>query len=64
MINRIESLVAPRKSATETTDRQPPLQQLEEVAAVAKEWAVRHPVQCLTAAFVLGATLAWLIKRR
>lgn len=64
MINRIESFVAPRKSAAGPTDRQPPLQQVEEFVVVAKEWAVLHPVPCLTAAFVIGATLAWLIKRR
>lgn len=68
MKNRIQEF-------TEDAGESSPVVKAEEAAAAIEEmageasrtirrWAMDHPVSCLAAAFVAGAALAWLIKRR
>ena len=37
---------------------------LETYASLAKQWAMQHPVPCIAAAFVVGVTVAWIVKRK
>ena len=68
MKNRIREL-------THRSEEQTAMEEMEKAAAAIDEisreasrtigrWASGHPLSCLAAAFVAGAALAWLIKRR
>ncbi len=61
MNNRVEDLVSPEESTAEPLAERPPP---EDLAVVLREWVENHPISCLAAAFVAGAALAWIIKRK
>ena len=42
----------------------PPETDLQQYVALAREWAKTHPVPCLAAAFLAGAVIAWIVKRK
>ncbi|MGE5193197.1 MAG: hypothetical protein ACM3U2_11935 [Deltaproteobacteria bacterium] len=61
MNNRMEDLVPPEDATAEPpADRPSPA----DFALVLKAWVKDHPIPCFAAAFVAGAALAWIIKRK
>jgi len=65
MNNRIEDFLPVRDSGMDLSDIEAPeAGTAETYLTLVKQWAARHPAQCLTAAFALGVTVAWIIKRK
>jgi hypothetical protein len=65
MNNRIDEFIPAERATSDSPEDEPMLPaDIGQYAALAKEWAIRNPLPCLAAAFVVGAALAWIIKRK
>ncbi len=63
--NRLEDFETPAPLAESPPEtRHSSVPELAEYATLAKEWAQNNPVPCLAAAFVAGAAIAWIFKRK
>jgi hypothetical protein len=65
MNNRIDEFIPAEPALSDSPEDAPFMPaDIGQYAAPAKEWAIRNPLPCLAAAFVVGAALAWIIKRK
>jgi hypothetical protein len=65
MNNRIEDFLPVRDSGADLRDVDVPQPGApDKYMSLVKQWATRHPVPCLAAAFAVGVAVAWIIKRK
>lgn len=65
MNNRLDDLMSAQARAIEPSNLQAPSRdEFPEYIALVKQWAFQHPLPCLATAFLMGAAVAWLVKRR
>ncbi len=64
MINRIRDHLAEREAVRASSDPAPVHDPKRKKTFRVKLWVEEHPLPCLAAVFVVGACVAWLVKRK
>ena len=62
--NRVEEFAPPEAADEPVAGDLPATEDFAEYVALAKEWARNNPIPCLAGAFIAGAVIAWMIKRK